>query len=97
MDGLAGQGLTLRGADTVFVENLSILLKGDAYFYVAEVAHNKTPTFFEITSLDAGKFTCENPQHDFPKKISYTLNDNVLTVVISGDGKSIPFIFKKSN
>lgn len=93
--GLKGQGLTLKGSDTVFVEKLSIVFKDQKYFYVAEVSHNAAPTYFEITQIGKNQFMCENPEHDFPKKIAYFLEGNKLTATISGNGKEIPFVFLK--
>lgn len=92
---LNGLGFTMRQGDTVFVEYLKLLVKDGKKFYVAEVAHNPAPTYFEVTSLKENGFTCENSAHDFPKKIEYLLEGNTLTATISGDGKSIPFVFKK--
>lgn len=92
----AGKGVTLRDQDTVFVETLNLSFKDEKLYYVAEVSHNEEPTYFEVTRVTDSGFVCENPQHDFPKKISYTLDGNRLTVVISGDGKSVPFQFLKS-
>ncbi len=94
-EGMAGQGITLQGSDTVFVENLKIQKKEGDLFYVAEVAHNPAPTFFKIVTYGKNEFSCENPSHDFPKRIDYTLEGDRLTVVISGDGKAVPFRFKK--
>lgn len=88
-------GVTLRGSDTVFVEKLSIIEKDGILNYVAEVAHNASATYFKFTAISETGFTCVNPSHDFPKKIEYALDGNRLTATISGDGKSIPFYFKK--
>ncbi|MEQ9231258.1 MAG: DUF6265 family protein [Cyclobacteriaceae bacterium] len=94
-DGLKGEGLTLKGADTVFVEKLSLIMKDNKLFYVAEVSHNTEPTYFEITSVSKTGFICENPDHDFPKKIEYAFTGTEMIATISGDGKDIPFRFKK--
>ncbi len=93
--GLVGIGVTLQGADTVFVEKLSIIEKDGELFYVANVSSNASPTFFKFTSMDENAFVSENPEHDFPKKIAYKLEGDILTATISGDGKEIPFLFKK--
>ncbi len=96
-DEIDGIGFTMKEADTVFVENLKILRQRDHYYYVADVAHNPKPTYFKMTEVSAHGFTCENPDHDFPKKISYSLEGDVLNVIISGNGKSIPFNFSKKS
>ena len=90
---IAGRGVTLQEQDTIFVESLSLAFRDEKLYYIAEVSHNEAPTYFEVTQVADSGFICENPQHDFPKKIRYTLDGNRLTVVISGDGKSVPFQF----
>lgn len=92
----SGKGVTLRGQDTLFVESLGLVLRDKKLYYVAEVSHNEAPVEFEITQSSDSGFVCENPDHDFPMKISYSLSGNRLSVVISGDGKSASFHFLKS-
>lgn len=94
-DELIGIGATLRGADTVFVEKLKIKLIDGEMNYVALVGENGRPVNFKITSYDKKGFVSENPNHDFPKKITYKLEGKQLTATISGDGKEIPFLFEK--
>ncbi|MDH3651237.1 MAG: DUF6265 family protein [Saprospiraceae bacterium] len=89
----SGIGLTLEGSDTVFVEWLRIVDKDQALYYVAEVSHNEEPVYFKMIDIGVNYFEVENPEHDFPKKIKYEYKDNQLNVVISGDGKEVPFSF----
>lgn len=91
-----GMGVTIQQGDTVFVEKLSIeRMEGD-WYYIADVNPNVEPTYFMISEISENGFVSENPDHDFPKKIEYQLkNDGELSVVISGDGRSIPFVFRK--
>lgn len=90
-----GIGYTMTGNDTTFTEFLSFVLKEGDLYYVADVSHNPKPTSFKITSISDNGFVCENPEHDFPQKIEYILNETNLLVEISGQGKTIPFNFKK--
>lgn len=90
-----GLGISMKGADTTFVEKLSILRKENDWFYVAEVGHNSEPTYFKITSLSKNGFVSENPNHDFPKKIEYKLDATQLTVIISAGEKEIGFVFTR--
>lgn len=90
-----GKGFTLQGKDTVFVENLLIVLKGGTYFYVADVDHNATPVNFQILKYSGNSFTSENPTHDFPKVIRYWLIDDKLNAEISAGDKSFQFAFSK--
>jgi hypothetical protein len=96
--GYKGEGIKMRSTDTVFVDKLSIRLRNENLYYVAEVSHNADPTYFKITELSQDGFICENPGHDFPKKIEYRLQDEkTIRVTISGNGKSVPFIFERIN
>lgn len=90
---LIGKGVTMKGTDTAFVEKLKIVVKDGKLFYVADVPENKTTVWFEFTQLTNKSFVCENPKHDFPKTISYELDGDKLRAVISGDGKTIDYLF----
>lgn len=92
---MSGKGLTLKGTDTTFTETLQILMKEDLLFYVAGVSHNSAPIYFQIEIKGQYSFISSNPDHDFPKQIAYKLEKDILTATISGDGKSIEFIFKR--
>ena len=94
---LIGLGVMLDDKDTVFVERLKITRRRGNLYYVAEVAENAEPTYFKITSVGNNSFVCENEAHDFPKKIAYSLDSDILTVVISGNSMSRKFIFKKED
>jgi hypothetical protein len=90
-----GLGVTLKGKDTVSLEKLSLIIKGNDIFYVADVTGNPKPVYFKMTSITGDSFVCENPEHDFPKKISYKLVGDKIEASISGNGKSIPYNFVK--
>ena len=69
----------MKGADTSFVEVLKILIEKDRLYYVADVPENKRLVYFEISSATKDGFVCENPLHDFPKKIVYQVNGSRLS------------------
>jgi hypothetical protein len=92
---LIGWGVNLKGQDTVFVEKLKIVVKDNAIYYVADVPENKQPVYFKITAVSSEGFTCENPMHDFPKKIEYKLEGQHLKATISGNGKAIDYLFER--
>ena len=92
---LRGYGVTMKGQDTLFVEKLRILVKDDNLYYVADVQENQKPVYFKLTEISNAGFVCENPDHDFPKKIAYQLEGDDLKATISGNGKSMDFLFKK--
>jgi hypothetical protein len=62
---------------------------------VADVPENKEPVYFKLTTITDHSFTCENPQHDFPKTISYIKDGIKLKATISGNGKSIEYLFDR--
>ena len=90
-----GAGFQVKGTDTVFLEKLRILAKDGQVYYVADVAENKEPVYFMMRTMSASGFVCENPSHDFPKKIIYLRQGNKLNATVSGDGRSIEFLFEK--
>lgn len=94
--GLRGYGVTLKGNDTIFIEKMRIV-NGDnnALYFVADVIENPKPVYFRITSVHQSDFTCENPDHDFPKRIYYRRKMKQLDVTISGNGKSMEYKFQK--
>jgi len=95
---LIGKGVSLEGKKIVFVENLAFIAVGADLFYTVVVTGEKKPVYFKLTALSDDGFTCENPKHDFPKKITYLHSGNTAKAVISGNGQSIDYIFvRKAN
>jgi Domain of unknown function (DUF6265) len=90
-----GMGVSLNGADTAFVEKLRLIVQDGTPYYVADVPQNQDEVRFRISELTATGFVCENPAHDFPKKISYQRDGDKLKATISGNGKSIDYLFVK--
>jgi Domain of unknown function (DUF6265) len=90
---LTGRGVTLQGNDTVFIEKLKIIIEANEIHYVADIVENKKPVHFVFTMIGPNIFMCENPQHDFPKKISYQLEGYTLKAQTSGNGKVKEFVF----
>ena len=92
---LQGWGITMKGSDTSFIEKTKLLIKEGHIYYVADVLENKEPIYFKLVNINENEFTCENPAHDFPKKISYTRDGNFLKATISGNGKAIDYFFER--
>jgi len=93
-NGMFGKGVTLKGEEPVFIEELELSIKGEDIYYMVRVPDEVAPIPFKLTSISKDAFTCENPEHDFPKKIAYTRNGKKAKAVISGDGKSIDYDFE---
>lgn len=94
---MKGQATTTQNGDTVYVERITLLIKDNSIYYVADVPQNKQPVYFKLTSVTANGFVCENPEHDFPKKITYDLTGNQLKATISGNGKSFDYLYVKKD
>jgi hypothetical protein len=78
------------------LEKLKIVSRPDGIFYVADITENKAPVYFRMTEISNTGFICENPEHDFPKKISYQKDGSKLKATTSGNGKSNDFFFEKA-
>lgn len=92
---MKGQATTTQNGDTVYIERITMLIKDNSIYYVADVPQNKHPVYFKLTSITAQGFVCENPEHDFPKRITYELSGNQLKATISGNGKSFDYLYLK--
>lgn len=93
---LKGVGLTTEGDKLVFKEELTLQLSGDKIQYIADVPDNLQLIAFLLTESNDSKMVFENPEHDFPKKISYErLADDTMKAIVSGNGKEILFEFKR--
>lgn len=82
-----GSGVTSARADAAVFdsEDLRLVAMLDAVFYVAKVAHNPYPVAFRMTGCEAGRLVFENPTHDFPRRLEYTMQpDGGLEVTVSG-------------
>jgi len=92
---LRGFGVSFKGSDTAYVEKIKIVMKNDTIYYVADVPENNTLVYFKMTMISEDGFVCENPRHDFPKKIAYHRKDQSLKAQISGDEKEIDYYFDR--
>ena len=75
---------------------------GGELFYIAQPSGQKEAAF-QITSLTDREAVFANPNHDFPRKISYTLNaDGSMLAAIEGPGaegdvKRIEYSYQRIN
>ncbi len=82
-----GGSETIKNGDTVFAEKLKIELIEGKVYYIADVAHNPAPVKFLLTEVNDNSAIFENPDHDFPQKITYINENGILHAVIEGPGK----------
>jgi hypothetical protein len=100
-DGVTLKGLSFKinNSDTIVLEQITFTKWKGSYYYIPDVAENKAPVKFKITSSNSTSFTAENSEHDFPKVIRYTIvrkaNSESLEASIAGNGKVIPYVFSK--
>ncbi len=98
---MLGMGRTIAKGRVMEHEFLQIREgPGGDLFYIAQPSGQPEATF-QITSLSDTAVSFENPQHDFPQKISYTLQTvGVLLAAIEGPGadgqvKRIEFTYQR--
>ena len=95
---MLGVARTLRKGTMVEFEFLCITERGGGLVYQAMPNGRSPATDFTLTRIDANSATFENPSHDFPKSIRYSLAaDGTLEAVVSGapGQRAITFTFKK--
>jgi len=69
-------------------------------YYIADVSHNPAPVSFKLTFLNENKVVFENPEHDFPQKITYEKNNDesltaVVEAIVNGKNKKIEYFLKR--
>jgi hypothetical protein len=87
----------IKDMDTLFSEEV-VLFKMEKWMYcvLASGQNDGKSVVFTSTTISDTELVFENPEHDFPKKIVYTLiTPDSLYAEISGDGKKQGFPFKR--
>ena len=79
--------------DTLHSEQIELIENNKNLIYKATVKgeNNNQPVAFQLTNADDSLLVFENPKHDYPQKITYTLQkNNTLKATVSGkiNGKS---------
>jgi hypothetical protein len=77
----------IKGKDTLHFESIVLAQKGENLTYSATVKgqNEDKAVSFPSKSETEDKLVFENPQHDYPQKITYTKSaNNTLTAEISG-------------
>lgn len=79
------------GDSTIPYEKIKLFKRSGDYYYEAKAAapNNEQPVEFKLTSFSDSGFVAENPQHDFPKRITYRLvnKDSIHAFVDGGPAK----------
>ncbi|WP_114938977.1 DUF6265 family protein [Mucilaginibacter endophyticus] len=97
-----GRSYSLAGADTVSSEHIRLEQHSGKLYYIPTVKNQNDgkAVTFTLTSVDSKHLVFENPEHDFPQKITYTqISKDSLVAEISGirkgKQKAIPFPMKR--
>lgn len=101
---LKAHSFTLDKGDTVFAEKVTLRQKGDNLYFIV-VAYNQNdsqPVTFKMISASDGIFTFENPEHDFPTRISYSnpVKDSLhawIEGTVDGESRKVDFLFKRND
>ncbi len=95
---MMGISRTVAGDKTVEFEYLRIEQRSDGVYYVAHPKARCPGTDFKLTRASATEAVFENPQHDFPKRITYrkTGDDGLTASIDGGEGsKAMSFTFQR--
>lgn len=77
----------LEGTDTIFSESIQVKPSGRDITYAVTLAGQQKdgPIIFKLAENTGSKAVFENPEHDFPRKISYTFQpDSAVKVELEG-------------
>lgn len=91
-DHLQNHGYMIRGKDTIITERVALKNIKEGIFYTSTVEdqNNQQPVSFRLTSAVNNIFIFENPQHDYPKRITYQLISNDSLHAWIDDGRQVP-------
>lgn len=93
---LTGRAYLLKQGEISNNEKLMIHQAQNEIYYTADVSHNPSPVSFKLTYSSDTIFIFENPEHDFPKKITYEIKDEnnfIATVEADMDGRKRKLIY----
>jgi Domain of unknown function (DUF6265) len=99
---MEGSSDFIKGDSTIPFETIKLFRRSDGFYYEAKAAgqNKEQPVEFKLTSFSDTGFVAENPQHDFPKRITYRLvnKDSIHAFVDGGPGmpdKKSDFYYSK--
>jgi hypothetical protein len=95
-DAMLAVSRTVKGTRMVAFEFLRIVERNGGLVYIAQ-PNGRPPTEFVLTRVAKQSATFENPTHDFPKMIQYTVRaDGTLEARVSDGGqKGESFVFTR--
>ncbi len=97
-----GRSYMITATDSIPLESIALKKEGNDIFYIPTLKgqNNDQPVKFKLTSSSANQLVFENPAHDFPQKISYTLESKgslmaEISGMINGQERTRKFPMKK--
>jgi hypothetical protein len=87
---------TIKANRMIGFEFLRIVEREGGLVYIAQPG-GRPPTEFVLTAINGRSVAFENPGHDFPKRIQYSLVEDALTATISGGGKKESYEFRRDD
>ncbi len=95
---LVGKSIFIKENDSLLLENIMIVQREEGLYYIPTVINQNegNPVEFKLSYKSGRMLVFENPQHDFPQKISYSKisNDSILAEISgisNGKEKSVKF------
>lgn len=82
-----GKSYALKDLDTIFYETIKLVQEPEGLYYIPTVKNQNDmlPVKFTLKSISESAMIFENPDHDFPQMISYSLIEpDSLVAEISG-------------
>lgn len=71
-----GRGWRVQHHQVTASEALRLVQMQDQVFYLAKVTENPMPVAFLLVACDETMAVFENPQHDFPQRLTYRQREN---------------------
>lgn len=98
-----GKSYMITATDSIPLESVVLKKEGQDVYYIPTVKgqNNEQPVKFRLTSGTAGSLVFENPAHDFPQKIAYTMESERSLVaeisgMVNGQNRAKKFPMKKN-
>src|SRR5690606_16611405 len=70
---LSGRSFNVNGSDTVVWERIHLAQDADGIGYTVTGPNGNKAVRFQLTEHGDNRFLFENPEHDFPQRIIYTV------------------------
>ncbi len=90
----AGSVTSRATMDVQSSESMRLVAMSGEVFYIAKAAHNTLPIGFKLVRCTHDTALFENPDHDFPKQLTYRRGDRDSLIVHVSDGASRGFTLR---